>query len=145
MSHTSEPPVHLLQTIKLSGAFVMDALTGSRRSKPSPLIARSRKFPWRPRQTDEPRVTETVTGRIQQAYEKGISEHCSLLEGRGIAAVATRRFGERAAKDHDSTSGRGHYHCACHLPDGAEILALADLPWPKLFRATSNFSRSPIH
>ncbi|HWD92448.1 MAG TPA: cation-translocating P-type ATPase [Verrucomicrobiae bacterium] len=31
--------------------------------------------------TDEPRLTETVTGRIQQAYQKGPIAHCRLLDG----------------------------------------------------------------
>src|ERR1044071_8719453 len=32
--------------------------------------------------TDEPRLTETVAGRIQKAYETGASERCLLLQGR---------------------------------------------------------------
>src|SRR5262245_286215 len=33
--------------------------------------------------TDEPRVNEILAGRIQQAYEKGIAEQCTLLDGSG--------------------------------------------------------------
>jgi len=33
--------------------------------------------------TDEPRMNESITGRIQKAYEQGAIEHCSLLEGSG--------------------------------------------------------------
>src|SRR6185312_11575754 len=33
--------------------------------------------------TDEPRMNETITGRIQKVYEQGASEHCLLLEGSG--------------------------------------------------------------
>src|ERR1700722_8179105 len=33
--------------------------------------------------TDESRLTQSVTSRIQSAYEKGVSDHCMLLEGKG--------------------------------------------------------------
>src|SRR6185369_17159154 len=33
--------------------------------------------------TDEPRLTQDLSSRIQSVYEKDVSEHCLLLEGRG--------------------------------------------------------------
>src|SRR5437764_15166644 len=33
--------------------------------------------------TDEPHLTQNVTNRIQVAYEKGVSDRCMLLEGKG--------------------------------------------------------------
>jgi Cd2+/Zn2+-exporting ATPase len=44
--------------------------------------------------TDEPRLTGTVADRIQRAYEKGVNEHCQLLEGRGSCDTCSSPLSE---------------------------------------------------
>ena len=57
--------------------------------------------------TNEERVAESITGRIQKAYEKGVSEHCLLLEGEGNCATCDAPLSDQERKIRLELAGDG--------------------------------------
>jgi Cd2+/Zn2+-exporting ATPase len=96
--------------------------------------------------TDEPRLAGVVTGRIQQAYEAGVREHCLLLEGHGRCltchaplsaeeqrAITIRHEGEK------TTIAR----VTC--PTAPTFWRWRDIPWPKVVQRDVEFIEAGEH
>src|SRR5882757_3927568 len=96
--------------------------------------------------TDEPRVTETVTGRIQQAYEKGVSEHCLLLEGRGDCHSCAAPLSESERKQ-ITIEHQGEVTTIARVtcPTAPKFWRWRDLPWPKVVPREVEFLEEPDH
>lgn len=96
--------------------------------------------------TDEPRLKETVAGRIQEAYEKGTNEHCLLLEGKGNCDVCSTPLSEnerrRITIQHqgDSTT-----IARVTCPTAPKFWRWQDLPWPKVVPREVEFLEEPDH
>ena len=96
--------------------------------------------------TDEPRLTETVSSRIQKAYEKGVTEHCLLLEGQGdchtcdLAAV-----GAGTAAHHHPARGRCTTIARVTCPTAPKFWRWRDLPWPKVVQRDVEFLEEAEH
>src|SRR4051794_5813900 len=84
MSHTSQPPQPTPDKSTCLARSVVDVLNREPSLEAITINRTEHKISVATLgKTDEPRVTEAVTGRIQKAYEKGVEEHCMLLEGKG--------------------------------------------------------------
>jgi Cd2+/Zn2+-exporting ATPase len=96
--------------------------------------------------TDEPRVNETVTGRIQQAYEKGISEHCLLLEGAGDCRQCGAPLSE-SERQRITIQHQGDVTTIARVtcPTAPKFWRWRDLPWPKVVPRDVEFLEEPDH
>ena len=96
--------------------------------------------------TDEPRITETVTGRIQEAYGKGVSEHCLLLEGAGDCRSCAAPLSESERKlitiQHE---GEVTTIARVTCPTAPKFWRWRDLPWPKVVPREVEFLEEPDH
>src|SRR5450755_440799 len=84
MGQTAEPQSRPAEDAKCLARSVVDAL-GAEPALEAVTINRARQTISVATlgKTDEPRLVQTVTGRIQKAYEAGPGEHCLLLQGEG--------------------------------------------------------------
>lgn len=96
--------------------------------------------------TDEPRITETVSGRIQQAYEKGVSEHCLLLEGTGDCHSCAAPLSESERKQ-ITIQHQGEVTTIARVtcPTAPKFWRWRDLPWPKVVPREVEFLEEPDH
>src|ERR1044071_6444542 len=85
MSRTSEPPTpSALEHANCLARSVVDALSTEPSLEAVTINRAQQKISVATLgKTDEPRVTASITNRIQNAYEKGVSENCLLLEVKG--------------------------------------------------------------
>jgi len=148
MSHTSEPPVQSSSDKSSCLArSVMDALSREPSLEAVTINRTEQKISVATLgKTDEPRVTETVTGRIQQAYEKGISEHCSLLEGRGDCHSCAAPLSE-SERQKITIQHQGEVTTIARVtcPTAPKFWRWRDLPWPKVVPRDVEFLEEPDH
>jgi Zn2+/Cd2+-exporting ATPase len=96
--------------------------------------------------TDEPRVTESVTGRIRQAYEKGAREHCLLLEGAGDcqnceAPLSKNELQRITIQHHGAVTTIARVTC----PTAPKFWRWRDLPWPRVVPRDVEFLEEAGH
>jgi Cd2+/Zn2+-exporting ATPase len=96
--------------------------------------------------TDEPRVNETITGRIQKAYEKGVSEHCSLLEGSGDCRQCSAPLSE-FERQKITIEHKGDVTTIARVtcPTAPKFWRWRDLPLPKVVPRDVEFLEEPDH
>ncbi len=82
---------------------------------------------------DEPRVNETLTGRIQQAYENDVAEHCPLLEGAGDCRNCSTPLSESERRQ-ITIQHQGNVTTIARVtcPTAPKFWRWRDLPWPKV-------------
>jgi Zn2+/Cd2+-exporting ATPase len=90
--------------------------------------------------TDEPRLAQTVSGRIQRAYEEGLGEHCQLLSGLGecrtCRAPLSDQERERITIRHEGeTTTIARVTC----PTAPKFWRWRDVPWPKVVQRDVEF------
>jgi Cd2+/Zn2+-exporting ATPase len=90
--------------------------------------------------TDEPRLAQNVSQRIQTAYEKGLSEHCQLLEGRGECRQCDTPLSETERKkitiQHEGdTTTIARVTC----PTAPKFWRWREMPWPKIVQRDIEF------
>ena len=96
--------------------------------------------------TDEPRLAEKLTGRIQEACEKSASEHCLLLEGKGDCRICDVPLseGERrqiTIQHHGDATTIARVTC----PTAPKFWRWRDLPWPKVVPRDVEFLEEAGH
>jgi Zn2+/Cd2+-exporting ATPase len=96
--------------------------------------------------TDEPRITETVKGRIQKAYEKGVAEHCLLLEGIGDCRSCDAPLSE-SERQKITIQHQGDVTTIARVtcPTAPKFWRWRDLPWPKVVPRDVEFLEEPEH
>src|SRR5580765_1271602 len=83
--------------------------------------------------TDEPRLAQTVAGRIQKAYETGLSEQCQLLHGEGdcqtcgapLSPVERQKITIQHQGDKTTIA-----RVTC--PTAPKFWRWRDIPWPRV-------------
>ena len=81
--------------------------------------------------TDEPHLAEKVTGRIQKAYEKSVSEHCLLLEGKGDCRICDTPLSDaERQKIIIQHQGEATTIARVTCPTAPKFWRWRDLPWP---------------
>jgi Cd2+/Zn2+-exporting ATPase len=83
--------------------------------------------------SDEPRVNETVTGRIQLVYETGAAENCLLLEGQGNCRNCSTPLSD-AERKQITIQRKGDVTTIARVtcPTAPTFWRWRDLPWPKV-------------
>lgn len=96
--------------------------------------------------TDEPRLTETVSSRIQRAYEKTASEHCRLLEGKGDCRICDTPLSEQERqKITIQRCGDVTTIARVTCPTAPKFWRWRDLPWPKVVPRDVEFLEETEH
>src|ERR1019366_4408567 len=82
---------------------------------------------------DEPRLVESVSGRIRQAYVTGHSEQCQLLQGAGDCQTCGRplSIGERRQITIQHT-GEKTTIARVTCPTAPRFWRWRNIPWPKV-------------
>src|SRR6185437_593155 len=95
---------------------------------------------------DEPRVTETVTGRIQQAYENGAPENCLLFEGEADCRNCPAPLSE-AERKQITIERQGDVTTIARVtcPTAPKFWRWRDLPWPKVVPREMELLEEPEH
>lgn len=96
--------------------------------------------------THKPRLTETVTGRIQDVYQKGGAEHCLLLEGKGSCDVCGTPLSDTERKA-ITIQHQGNVTTIARVtcPTAPKFWRWQDLPWPKVVPRDVEFLEEPEH
>ncbi|HEX4263853.1 MAG TPA: cation-translocating P-type ATPase [Verrucomicrobiae bacterium] len=96
--------------------------------------------------TDEPRLNETVTGRIQRAYEKGVAAHCQLLEGKGDCHTCDTPLSE-SERQRITIQHQGDVTTIARVtcPTAPKFWRWRDLPFPKVVPRDVEFLEEPDH
>jgi Cd2+/Zn2+-exporting ATPase len=96
--------------------------------------------------TGEPRLAETVTHRIQRAYEKGVSEHCLLLEGKSDCRTCEAPLSERERRK-ITIQHQGEITTIARVtcPTAPKFWRWQDLPWPKVIPREVEFIEDAGH
>ena len=83
--------------------------------------------------TDEPRMNENITARIQKAYEKGVADHCLLLEGTGDCRQCPVPLSEMERKQ-ITIEHKGNVTTIARVtcPTAPKFWRWRDLPLPKV-------------
>jgi Cd2+/Zn2+-exporting ATPase len=148
MSRTSEPPVEsapdksacLARSVVdvLSREPALEAVTINRTQQRISVATLGR--------TDEPRLTESVTGRIQRAYEKGESGRCLLLEGKGDCHTCDTPLSE-SERQNITIQHQGDVTTIARVtcPTAPKFWRWRDLPWPKVVPREVEFLEEPDH
>ncbi len=96
--------------------------------------------------TDEPRLAETVTGRIQKAYEAGVSEHCLLLQGEGECQTCHAPLSplerQKITIQHE---GEKTTIARVTCPTAPKFWRWRDIPWPKVVQRDVEFFEAEEH
>ena len=96
--------------------------------------------------TDEPRLAETVSGRIQKAYEAGVGEHCLLLQGEGECQTCHAPLSEQ--ERHKITilhNGMQTTIARVTCPTAPKFWRWRDIPWPKVVQRDVEFLEAKEH
>ncbi len=93
---------------------------------------------------DEPRVNETITGRIQEAYEKGVAENCLLLEGQGDCRNCSSPLSDSERRQ-ITIQHQGEVTTIARVtcPTAPTFWRWRDLPWPKVVPREMEFLEEP--
>jgi Zn2+/Cd2+-exporting ATPase len=96
--------------------------------------------------TDEPRLSETVASRIQRAYEKGASEHCRLLDGKGDCRTCDTPLSE-SERQRITIQHQGDIITIARVtcPTAPKFWRWRDLPWPKVVARDVEFLDEAEH
>ena len=96
--------------------------------------------------TDEPRLKETVTGRIQQAFEENTREHCLLLEGKGDCRICEAPLSE-TERQKITIQHQGEVTTIARVtcPTAPKFWRWRDLPWPKVVHRDVEFLEETDH
>jgi Zn2+/Cd2+-exporting ATPase len=96
--------------------------------------------------TDEPRLSETVASRIQRAYEKGASEHCRLLDGKGDCHTCDTPLSE-SERQRITIQHQGDIITIARVtcPTAPKFWRWRDLPWPKVVARDVEFLDEAEH
>ncbi|HXS68357.1 MAG TPA: hypothetical protein VN761_05905, partial [Candidatus Polarisedimenticolia bacterium] len=96
--------------------------------------------------TDEPRLKETVSGRIQQAFDENSSEHCLLLEGKGDCRICDAPLSE-TEKQKITIQHEGEVTTIARVtcPTAPKFWRWRDLPWPKVVPRDVEFLEEAEH
>ena len=83
--------------------------------------------------TDEPRLVQTVTGRIQKVYAAGPTEHCQLLHGEGDCqtCAAPLSVSERRKITIQHTGDKTTI-ARVTCPTAPKFWRWRNIPWPKV-------------
>ncbi len=94
--------------------------------------------------TDEPRMNETITGRIQKAYEKGAAEHCLLLAGASDCRQCPAPLSESERKK-ITIEHKGDVTTIARVtcPTAPKFWRWRDLPLPKVVPRDVEFLEEP--
>jgi Cd2+/Zn2+-exporting ATPase len=94
--------------------------------------------------TDEPRLTETVTGRIQRAYETSAAAHCLLLEGKGDCHTCDAPLSE-SERQRITIQHQGEVTTIARVtcPTAPKFWRWRDLPFPKVVPRDVEFLEEP--
>ena len=96
--------------------------------------------------TDEPRLAENISGRIQKAYETGLGEHCMLLQGEGQCrtchAPLSPQEQQRITIRHD---GEQTTIARVTCPTAPKFWRWRDIPWPKVVQRDVEFFEAEEH
>jgi Cd2+/Zn2+-exporting ATPase len=97
-------------------------------------------------QTDEPRLAETVTNQIRDSYDKGLSEQCLLLEGKGDCRCCDAPLSESELKkitiEHKGdTTTIARVTC----PTAPKFWRWRDLPFPRVVQRDVEFLDEAEH
>lgn len=96
--------------------------------------------------TDEPRLAESVTNRLRGAYEKGLGEHCLLLEGRGDCQSCDAPLSETERKQITiQRQGETTTIARVTCPTAPTFWRWRDLPWPRVVPRDVEFLEEPAH
>src|SRR5690348_11490618 len=82
---------------------------------------------------DEPRMHESITGRIQKAYEHGVADHCLLLAGAGDCRQCAAPLSETERKQ-ITIEHKGEVTTIARVtcPTAPKFWRWRDLPFPKV-------------
>jgi Cd2+/Zn2+-exporting ATPase len=96
--------------------------------------------------TNEPRLTETVTGRIQQVYQKGGAAPCLLLEGKGDCHTCDTPLSE-SERQRITIQRQGDVTTIARVtcPTAPKFWRWRDLPWPKVVARDVEFLDEAEH
>jgi Cd2+/Zn2+-exporting ATPase len=96
--------------------------------------------------TDQPRIDDAVTGRIQKAYEKGVADHCQLLEGSGNCRTCGAPLSESELQK-ITIQHQGDVTTIARVtcPTAPKFWRWRDLPWPKVVPRDVEFLEEPDH
>ena len=96
--------------------------------------------------TDEPRLAENISHRIQKAYEAGLGEHCLLLQGEGRCLTCHAPLSEVEQQKvtilHDGVKTTiARVTC----PTAPRFWRWRDIPWPKVVQRDVEFFEAEEH
>src|SRR6185312_3994573 len=96
--------------------------------------------------TDEPRMNEAITGRIQKVYEQGVAEHCLLLEGSGDCRQCTAPLSEIERRQ-ITIEHKGDVTTIARVtcPTAPKFWRWRDLPLPKVVPRDMEFLEEADH
>lgn len=96
--------------------------------------------------TDEPRLAEAVTKEIRGSYDKGLSEHCLLLEGKGNCRCCDAPLSESELKK-ITIQHQGDITTIARVtcPTAPKFWRWRDLPWPKVVQRDVEFLDEAEH
>src|ERR1051325_1360571 len=96
--------------------------------------------------TDEPRLTDNITGRIQKAYDAGSSEHCLLLQGEGDCRTCDAPLsGDERSKITIRHDGDITTIARVTCPTAPKFWRWRDVPWPKVVQRDVEFLEHTDH
>ncbi len=96
--------------------------------------------------TDVPRLAESVTGRIQQAYEIGLAEHCLLLHGEGDCHGCDTPLSD-AERQRITIRHEGDITTIARMtcPTAPKFWRWREIPWPKVVQRDVEFLEEAEH
>lgn len=95
---------------------------------------------------DEPHLTETVSHRIQKAYEAGLNEHCMLLQGQGQCRTCHSPLSQEEREKITIQHEGGRTTIArVTCPTAPKFWRWRDIPWPKVVQRDVEFFEAEEH
>src|ERR1041384_7885838 len=135
MSRTSEPPAPSAPDHSCLASSVVDALSTEPSLEAVTINRAQQKISVATlgKTTDAPRVTESIANRIQSAYEKGVSENCLLLEGKGDCRTCDAPLSE-TERQKITIQHQGDVTTIARVtcPTAPKFWRWRDLPFPRL-------------
>jgi Zn2+/Cd2+-exporting ATPase len=134
MGQTAEPQSRPAEDAKCLARSVVDAL-GAEPALEAVTINRARQTISVATlgKTDEPRLVQTVTGRIQKAYEAGPGEHCLLLQGEGDCQTCDTPLSQiERQKITIQHEGDQTTIARVTCPTAPKFWRWRDIPWPRV-------------
>src|SRR5579862_9489940 len=97
-------------------------------------------------QTDEPRLAENVSSQIRGSYDKGLTEQCLLLEGKGDCSCCDAPLSESERKK-ITIEHQGDITTIARVtcPTAPKFWRWRDLPWPRVVQRDVEFLEEAEH